>query len=160
MSEKIKVYDKGIILDRRAEHEVYQRHVGYRTGDMWAPRLDNVEALAGRGRSTSSTASNKRRDPTLRRACRLCVSSEILEAAITVDGASVASRSSSSPSVRRSRRRDSVRRPQAQYQSIKAEIDDGGAQRCSTARQFVLGSEVAAFEQRSRRTARPSTRSA
>lgn len=45
MSEKIKVYDKGVILDMAAE-QVYQRHVGYRTGDMWAPRLDNVEALA------------------------------------------------------------------------------------------------------------------
>ncbi|BAN01760.1 Gfo/Idh/MocA family protein [Ilumatobacter coccineus] len=43
MSEKVKVYDKGIILDDDAK---YQRHVGYRTGDMWAPRLDNVEALA------------------------------------------------------------------------------------------------------------------
>ncbi len=45
MSEKVKVYDKGVILDE-AEEAVYQRHVGYRTGDMWAPRLDNVEALA------------------------------------------------------------------------------------------------------------------
>lgn len=45
MSEKVKVYDKGVILDE-AEETVYQRHVGYRTGDMWAPRLDNVEALA------------------------------------------------------------------------------------------------------------------
>jgi predicted dehydrogenase len=45
MSEKVKVYDKGLILDQ-AEETVYQRHVGYRTGDMWAPRLDNVEALA------------------------------------------------------------------------------------------------------------------
>jgi predicted dehydrogenase len=45
MSEKVKVYDKGVILDDAAE-SVYQRHVGYRTGDMWAPRLDNVEALA------------------------------------------------------------------------------------------------------------------
>ena len=45
MSEKVKVYDKGVILDE-ADDAVYQRHVGYRTGDMWAPRLDNVEALA------------------------------------------------------------------------------------------------------------------
>jgi predicted dehydrogenase len=44
MSEKIKVYDKGIIVSD-AEDAVYQRHVGYRTGDMWAPRLDNIEAL-------------------------------------------------------------------------------------------------------------------
>ncbi|MEI6179348.1 MAG: Gfo/Idh/MocA family oxidoreductase [Chloroflexales bacterium] len=44
MSEKIKVYDKGIIVSDAAD-AVYQRHVGYRTGDMWAPRLDNLEAL-------------------------------------------------------------------------------------------------------------------
>ncbi len=45
MSEKVKVYDKGIILDQE-DTNTYQRHVGYRTGDMWAPRLDNLEALA------------------------------------------------------------------------------------------------------------------
>ena len=45
MSEKVKVYDKGIIFDDADTH-AYQRHVGYRTGDMWAPRLDNIEALA------------------------------------------------------------------------------------------------------------------
>jgi predicted dehydrogenase len=44
MSEKIKVYDKGIIVGQD-DATVYQRHVGYRTGDMWAPRIDNVEAL-------------------------------------------------------------------------------------------------------------------
>jgi predicted dehydrogenase len=44
MSEKIKVYDKGITVDQNPD-AVYQRHVGYRSGDMWAPRLDNIEAL-------------------------------------------------------------------------------------------------------------------
>jgi predicted dehydrogenase len=44
MSEKVKVYDSGLILDDESD-PTYQRHVGYRTGDMWAPRLDNVEAL-------------------------------------------------------------------------------------------------------------------
>jgi predicted dehydrogenase len=43
-SEKIKVYDKGIIVGTRSS-DVLERHVGYRTGDMWAPRLDTVEAL-------------------------------------------------------------------------------------------------------------------
>jgi predicted dehydrogenase len=43
-SEKVKVYDKGIIVgDRQAD--LVERHVGYRTGDMWAPRLDTIEAL-------------------------------------------------------------------------------------------------------------------
>lgn len=43
-SEKVKVYDKGITLDTGSE--AYERRVGYRAGDMWAPRLDVVEALA------------------------------------------------------------------------------------------------------------------
>lgn len=44
MSEKIKLYDKGITLNSGPEG-VYQLHVGYRAGDMWAPHLNNVEAL-------------------------------------------------------------------------------------------------------------------
>jgi predicted dehydrogenase len=43
-SEKIKVYDKGITLNNNPE-SVYQMLVGYRAGDMWAPRLDATEAL-------------------------------------------------------------------------------------------------------------------
>ncbi len=43
-SEKIKVYDKGVILENKPE-DIYQMRVGYRTGDMWAPRLDRTEAL-------------------------------------------------------------------------------------------------------------------
>jgi predicted dehydrogenase len=42
-SEKVKVYDKGVTFD--TEGELYQVKVGYRTGDMWAPRIDAVEAL-------------------------------------------------------------------------------------------------------------------
>lgn len=44
MSEKIKVYDKGITLSDNPA-DIYQLKVGYRAGDMWAPRLDNIEAL-------------------------------------------------------------------------------------------------------------------
>ena len=45
-SEKIKIYDRGITLDRRADPEqIYQVLVGYRTGDMLAPTLDTSEAL-------------------------------------------------------------------------------------------------------------------
>jgi len=43
-SEKIKVYDKGITVNGHPE-SVYQMLIGYRTGDMWAPRLDSTEAL-------------------------------------------------------------------------------------------------------------------
>jgi predicted dehydrogenase len=45
-SEKIKVYDKGITLNRQQDPEkIYQVLVGYRTGDMMAPNLDMSEAL-------------------------------------------------------------------------------------------------------------------
>ena len=48
-SEKIKVYDKGIVIDPRSpsrRNKQDQLRVGYRTGDMWAPQLDLGEALA------------------------------------------------------------------------------------------------------------------
>jgi predicted dehydrogenase len=43
-SEKVKVYDAGIRVEDNAEQS-YQMRIGYRRGDMWAPRLDVVEAL-------------------------------------------------------------------------------------------------------------------
>jgi predicted dehydrogenase len=43
-SEKLKVYDKGIRVTPEPE-DVYRMLVSYRLGDMWAPRLDNTEAL-------------------------------------------------------------------------------------------------------------------
>jgi predicted dehydrogenase len=43
-SEKVKVYDKGITVTKEPE-AVYKMLVSYRSGDMWAPRLDNTEAL-------------------------------------------------------------------------------------------------------------------
>jgi predicted dehydrogenase len=45
-SEKVKVYDRGITLDDGVSLEgTYGLLVGYRTGDMWAPRIDRTEAL-------------------------------------------------------------------------------------------------------------------
>jgi predicted dehydrogenase len=44
-SEKIKVYDRGISLNPSPEN-IYQMLVGYRAGDMWAPKLAVAEALA------------------------------------------------------------------------------------------------------------------
>ena len=42
--EKIKVYDKGADVDtKQAVHDLL---VSYRSGDMWAPRVEEVEALA------------------------------------------------------------------------------------------------------------------
>ncbi|MDQ1728051.1 MAG: hypothetical protein QOD33_176 [Pyrinomonadaceae bacterium] len=43
-SEKVKIYDKGVTLSQSAE-AVYEMLVSYRSGDMWAPRLDATEAL-------------------------------------------------------------------------------------------------------------------
>ena len=43
-SEKVKIYDKGVSLtDDPAQ--IQEMRVGYRTGDMWAPKLDGTEAL-------------------------------------------------------------------------------------------------------------------
>ena len=45
-SEKIKIYDRGISLQQNSRPEdVYKLLVSYRTGDMWAPKLDETEAL-------------------------------------------------------------------------------------------------------------------
>lgn len=41
--EKIKVYDKGVDVDTK--QAVYELLVSYRSGDMWAPRVEEVEAL-------------------------------------------------------------------------------------------------------------------
>src|SRR5271166_6000988 len=41
--EKIKIYDKGVHITSR--EGVYNLLVNYRSGDMWAPQLDQVEAL-------------------------------------------------------------------------------------------------------------------
>jgi len=41
--EKIKVYDKGVHISDRSS--VYDLLVSYRSGDMWAPQLERIEAL-------------------------------------------------------------------------------------------------------------------
>lgn len=41
--EKLKVYDKGVNITGR--EGVYELLVSYRSGDMWAPQLEQVEAL-------------------------------------------------------------------------------------------------------------------
>ena len=44
-SEKVKVYDKGVELNFTKE-ELYHMKVQYRVGDMYAPKLDDIEALS------------------------------------------------------------------------------------------------------------------
>jgi predicted dehydrogenase len=41
--EKVKVYDRGVDVTNR--QGVYELLVNYRSGDMWAPHLEQVEAL-------------------------------------------------------------------------------------------------------------------
>src|SRR6478609_7039324 len=41
--EKVKVYDKGVNISTR--EGLYELLVSYRSGDMWAPQLEQVEAL-------------------------------------------------------------------------------------------------------------------
>ncbi len=43
-SEKVKVYDKGVVLGHSME-ELYRLKVQYRVGDMYAPKIDGEEAL-------------------------------------------------------------------------------------------------------------------
>jgi len=41
--EKIKIYDKGVQVN--SEEGQYNLLVSYRSGDMWAPRIEQSEAL-------------------------------------------------------------------------------------------------------------------
>ncbi len=43
-SEKVKVYDKGVSFTDDPE-KIHEMRVGYRTGDMWAPKIVGGEAL-------------------------------------------------------------------------------------------------------------------
>jgi predicted dehydrogenase len=43
VDEKIRIYDKGVSINSR--EGVYKLLVSYRSGDMWAPQLEQVEAL-------------------------------------------------------------------------------------------------------------------
>lgn len=43
-SEKVRVYDRGVQVTTR--DSIYKMLIDYRTGDMWAPKLENREALA------------------------------------------------------------------------------------------------------------------
>jgi len=42
-TEKVKVYDKGVELETK--EGIYNLLVSYRSGDMWAPRIEQTEAL-------------------------------------------------------------------------------------------------------------------
>jgi predicted dehydrogenase len=44
-AEKIKIYDKGILLGKADKTVFYQNIIQYRIGDMYAPKIDQTEAL-------------------------------------------------------------------------------------------------------------------
>ena len=80
-SEKVLVYDKGVevnldVQDDRARRQIL---VSYRTGDMYAPKLDRTEALASVVREFAAAVA-ERRDPTTGAAAGVRVVS-LLEAA-------------------------------------------------------------------------------
>ena len=77
-SEKVKIYDKGITVSQSPE-AVYEMLVSYRSGDMWAPRLDTTEALHTEAlHFIDCIENNKHRKPTAQAGLRLV---RIVEAA-------------------------------------------------------------------------------
>lgn len=45
--EKVRVYDKGVsVTNGQSQNAVYDLLVSYRSGDMWAPKVEQTEALA------------------------------------------------------------------------------------------------------------------
>lgn len=58
-SEKIKVYDKGVSFTDDPQ-KIQEMRVGYRTGDMWAPRLAVTEALSVEGGHFVDCIENKK----------------------------------------------------------------------------------------------------
>ena len=61
-SEKVLVYDKGVDVNLAAHDDQTRRQVlvSYRTGDMYAPKLDRTEALAGVVREFARAVVEKR----------------------------------------------------------------------------------------------------
>lgn len=58
-SEKIKVYDKGVSFTEDPT-QIQEMRVGYRTGDMWAPKLIGTEALRVEGEHFVDCIVNKK----------------------------------------------------------------------------------------------------
>ena len=62
-SEKVKVYDKGVSFTDDPE-KIQEMRVGYRTGDMWAPKLAVTEALRVEGEHFVDCIVNQRKPRT------------------------------------------------------------------------------------------------
>jgi predicted dehydrogenase len=57
--EKVKVYDKGVSL--KNGESVYQLLVSYRSGDMWAPKVEQTEALKNEAAYFADCVANAKR---------------------------------------------------------------------------------------------------
>ncbi len=77
-SEKIKIYDKGITVNDSTESR-HQQLIGYRTGDMMAPKLETIEALRAEAAHFVDCIENKKTPETDAQAGLRVV--QILEAA-------------------------------------------------------------------------------
>ena len=56
-SEKVRIYDKGIKV-LKTEDEIYKTLIQYRTGDMYCPKIENIEALAAETQNIADTLLN------------------------------------------------------------------------------------------------------
>ncbi|MGE0740454.1 MAG: Gfo/Idh/MocA family protein [Hyphomonadaceae bacterium] len=79
-SEKLKIYDKGVSFTDDPE-KIYQMRVGYRTGDMWAPKLDESEALRVEGEHFVDCIANNKQSLTDGRLGLRVI--QVLEAAVS-----------------------------------------------------------------------------
>jgi predicted dehydrogenase len=59
-SEKVRVYDKGVDLDIKDDRAREQILVSYRTGDMYAPKLERAEALGSVVREFADAIAQRR----------------------------------------------------------------------------------------------------
>jgi predicted dehydrogenase len=58
-SEKVKVYDRGV--EMTDVEDVHRARIAYRLGDMWAPRLDETEALRNVAAEFTDAVATRRR---------------------------------------------------------------------------------------------------
>jgi predicted dehydrogenase len=59
-ADKVKIYDKGITLAKTSRKVVYQNMIQYRIGDMFAPNIDNKEALRSMVEHLADCIKNKK----------------------------------------------------------------------------------------------------
>ena len=133
---------QGHQLHRRPASKIYEMRVGYRTGDMWAPKLDRDRGAARRGRAFRRLH-RKQQDTRDRRQAR--------SAGGRTDrgGDPLDARQAAKPftsNIDRKRIMIPFVDLKAQYASIKTEVN-AAIQGVLDSCQFTLGSEVAAFEQ-------------